>query len=203
MMEPFTVHTGIAAALPRADIDTDQIVPKQFLKRVERSGYGRFLFHDWRFDDQGDPREEFVLNREETREASILITGANFGCGSSREHAAWALLDYGIRAVLAPSFADIFRDNALQNGIATVELPDDVVERLLHRADEHRPFEVTIDLRSCSVTDAFGESVGFQMDDFRRSCLLEGRDRIALTLEHEQKISAYEATREALYGPGD
>lgn len=196
-MEPFTVHTGIAAALPRADIDTDQIVPKQFLKRVERSGYGAFLFHDWRFDDQGDPREEFVLNREGTREASILITGANFGCGSSREHAAWAMLDYGIRAVLAPSFADIFRDNALQNGIATVELPDDVVERLLYRADERRPFEVTVDLRSCAVTDALGERVGFQMDDFRRSCLLEGRDRIALTLEHEQKISAYEAKRAA------
>lgn len=196
-MDPFTVHTGIAAALPRADIDTDQIVPKQFLKRVERSGYGRFLFHDWRFDDGGMPREEFVLNQEETREASILITGANFGCGSSREHAAWALRDYGIRAVLAPSFADIFRDNALQNGIATVELPDDVVETLLDRAHAQRPFEVTVDLRSCSVTDGLGESVGFEMDDFRRSCLLEGLDRIALTLEHEGKISAYEAKRAA------
>lgn len=194
-MEPFTVHTGIVAPLPRADIDTDQIVPKQFLKRVARSGYGRFLFHDWRFNEQGEPLEDFILNRERTREASILVTGRNFGCGSSREHAAWALLDYGIRAILAPSFADIFRNNATQNGIAAVELPEATIRGLLHQARIHGPLEVTVDLRTRSITDGRGETVGFEMDDFRRSCLLEGRDRITLTLEHEDEIATYEARR--------
>lgn len=196
-MDPFTVHTGIVAPLGRNDIDTDQIVPKQFLKRVERSGYGRFLFNDWRFGPEGEPKDDFVLNRPELETASILVTGANFGCGSSREHAAWALHDYGFRAVIAPSFADIFRQNADQNGIATVDLPERTVHELLARARERMPYELTVDLVSCRLTDAEGPGINFSMDPFRRSSLLQGLDHIERTLRHEEAIAAYEARREA------
>jgi len=196
-MEPIRVHTGIVAPLDRADIDTDQIIPKQFLKRIERSGYGQFLFNDWRYAEDGSPRPDFVLNRPEYREASILVTRRNFGCGSSREHAAWALRDAGFRAVLAPSFADIFRENADQNGIAAITLTDDEIGLILSMAIDHAPHELTVDLESRTVAHAGGLTATFEMDDFRRTCLLEGLDRIGLTLRHEAEISAYERARGA------
>jgi 3-isopropylmalate/(R)-2-methylmalate dehydratase small subunit len=194
-MRPFMVHTGTCAPLPRADVDTDQIIPKQFLKRVERSGFGRHLFHDWRFGPTGSPTADFVLNRPEFEGATILVAGRNFGCGSSREHAAWALGDYGFRAVVAPSFADIFRMNADQNGIVTVELAEATVEELLARADSQAPYRLTVDLQACRVSDELGFQATFEMDPFRRKCLLEGLDRIGLTLTHEHAIRAYEAAR--------
>lgn len=194
-MEPLRIHTGVVAPLGRADVDTDQIVPKQFLKRVERSGYGRWLFHDWRFDEEGRPRRDFVLNRPELADATILVAGRNFGCGSSREHAAWALADYGFRAILAPSFADIFRENADQNGVLAVELGEDAVRRLLERAASRAPYRLTIDLEACRVRDGDGFEEGFTIDAFRRSSLLEGLDRIGLTLRREAEIAAFEEAR--------
>jgi len=196
-MEPFCRHTGIVAPLDRADVDTDQIIPKQFLKRIERSGYGEFLFNDWRFSEDGSPRPEFALNRLEYAGASILVTRRNFGCGSSREHAAWALLDYGFRAVLAPSFADIFRENADQNGMAAIALGADEIDVILERAAQRAPYELTVNLEARTVSDGNDLTVAFEIDDFRRMCLMEGLDRIGLTLRHEEDISAYEATREA------
>ena len=195
MIQPFTTHTGICAPLPRADVDTDQIIPKQFLKRVERSGFGQYLFHDWRFDDAGAARPDFVLNRPQYRGATILIAGRNFGCGSSREHAAWSLLDYGFRCVIAPSFADIFRQNADQNGLATVALPEVSVSELLDRAQTGAPYRLTVDLTTCRIGDGVSVDIPFRMDPFRRTCLLEGLDQIGLTLKHEDAIRAYEATR--------
>lgn len=196
-MEPFRTHTGVVAPLDRADVDTDQIVPKQFLKRVERSGYGRYLFHDWRFDERGEPRSGFVLERPEHADATILVAGRNFGCGSSREHAAWALQDYGFRAVVAPSFADIFRENADQNGLLAVELEEDAVRALIDRATERAPYRITVDLEKRKVHDSGGFDASFEIDDFRRSSLLEGLDRIGRTLRHEDRITAYEAARES------
>lgn len=194
-MEEFRVHSGRVAPLPRADVDTDQIIPKQFLKRVERTGYGDFLFWDWRYDEAGDPRPDFVLNRDVYRGASILVAGENFGCGSSREHAAWALKDYGFRAVLAPSFADIFRQNADSNGIAAIAIDSATAESLLARAAGEVPLVLTIDLGRSTVSDEAGVVTTFSMDDFRRTRLLEGLDQIASTLRHEAEISAYEAAR--------
>ena len=150
-MEPFRTHTGIVAPLDRADVDTDQIIPKQFLKRIERAGYGQFLFNDWRFSEDGSPRPDFALNRPEYAGASILVTRRNFGCGSSREHAAWALLDYGFRAVLAPNFADIFRENADQNGIAAIALGADEIDVILARAAERAPYELTVSLEALAT----------------------------------------------------
>lgn len=194
-MEPFRAHTGVVAPLDRRDVDTDQIIPKQFLKRVERTGYGQFLFWDWRRLEDGTPRPDFVLNREQYAGASILITRDNFGCGSSREHAAWALADYGFRAVLAPSFADIFQQNADSNGIAALTLEPGEIDELLRRADSEAPLELTVDVESCTVSDGEGVVASFQMGAFRRMCLMEGLDRIGLTLRHEVDITAYEATR--------
>ena len=194
-MEPFRQHTGIVAPLDRADIDTDQIIPKQFLKRIERAGYGQFLFNDWRFFEDGSPRPEFALNRPEYAGASILVTRRNFGCGSSREHAAWALLDYGFRAVLAPNFADIFRENADQNGIAAIALGTDEIDVILARAAERAPYELTVNLETCTVVDGSDLTAAFEIDEFRRMCLMEGLDRIGLTLRYEDDISAYEAAR--------
>ncbi len=194
-MEPFRQHTGIVAPLDRADIDTDQIIPKQFLKRIERSGYGQFLFNDWRFFEDGSMRPEFALNRPEYAGASILVTRRNFGCGSSREHAAWALLDYGFRAVLAPNFADIFRENADQNGIAAIALRAEEIDIVLARAAERAPYELTVNLEARTVTDRSDLTAAFEIDDFRRMCLMEGLDRIGLTLRYEEDISAYEAAR--------
>lgn len=194
-MEPFRRHTGIVAPLDRADVDTDQIIPKQFLKRIERSGYGEFLFNDWRFSEDGSPRPEFALNRLEYAGASILVTRRNFGCGSSREHAAWALLDYGFRAVLAPSFADIFRENADQNGMAAIALGADEIDVILERAAQRAPYELTVNLEARTVSDGNDLTAAFEIDDFRRMCLMEGLDRIGLTLRYEDNISAYEAAR--------
>ena len=194
-MEPFTTHTGIVAPLDRADVDTDQIIPKQFLKRVERTGYGKFLFWDWRAQADGTPIPDFVLNREPYTQASILVARDNFGCGSSREHAAWALRDFGFRVVLAPSFADIFRENADQNGIAALELPIADIKDLLGRAENDAPLELTVDLAAQTVSDAGGVVARFDIDAFRKTCLLEGLDRIGLTLQNLDDIGAYERRR--------
>jgi len=194
-MEPLRVHTGVVAPLARADVDTDQIIPKQFLKRIERSGYGEFLFWDWSRHPDGSPRPDFVLNRPELSGASILVAGANFGCGSSREHAAWALQDAGFRVVLAPRFADIFRQNADSNGLAALALEDTAVEALLDRAEREAPLRLTVDVAAGEIRDADGVVARFEIDDFRRTCLMEGLDRIALTLRHEPEIVAYEERR--------
>ncbi|MCL6637492.1 MAG: 3-isopropylmalate dehydratase small subunit [Alicyclobacillus sp.] len=194
-MEPFVRVTGIAAPLNRVNVDTDAIIPKQFLKRVERSGFGQFLFFDWRFLPDGSENPEFVLNDPRFREATLLLSGPNFGCGSSREHAAWALLDYGIRAVIAPSFADIFYNNCFKNGILPVTLPEDQVNDLMARAQ--RGVSLTVDLEQQVVESADGARYPFEIDPFRRKMLLEGLDDIGLTLTHEAQIAAYEARRNA------
>ena len=190
-MKPFRRLTGIAAPLPRTDVDTDQIIPKQFLKGVTRSGYGRHLFHDWR----RAPDADFVLDRPEYRGACILLTGANFGCGSSREHAVWALRDFGIRAVVAPSFADIFRSNCLRNGVLPVALDGAVVARLTADVTDHPGRALTVDLERQVVDDGRGFRVTFEVDPFRKRCLLEGLDDIDLTLAHEDRIRTWEDAR--------
>ncbi len=192
-MQPFRKHTGIVAPLDRVNVDTDQIIPKQFLKRIERTGFGEFLFYDWRRLQDGAPNPSFVLNDPKLAGASILIAGANFGCGSSREHAPWALADYGFRAIIAPSFADIFSTNCFKNGLLTITFPESVVGELMRRAQARKPYYITIDLESRTVSDDQGFSTSFSIDDFRRHCLLEGLDDIGLTLQHEHEITAYEA----------
>ncbi len=194
-MKPFTTHTGKAVALDRANVDTDQIIPKQFLKRIERTGFGEFLFWDWMRKDDGTPNPEFVLNKPEAKGASILLARRNFGSGSSREHAPWALEDYGFRAIVAPSFADIFYNNCFKNGLLPIRLSEEQVEELFQRAAKHQPYELTADLESCTLSDGHGFSATFEVEPFRRHCLLNGLDDIGLTLEHEEKISAYEAAR--------
>jgi 3-isopropylmalate/(R)-2-methylmalate dehydratase small subunit len=194
-MTPFRVHTGLAAALPRPNVDTDQIIPKQFLKRVERTGFGQFLFYDWRFRPDGESNEEFELNDPRYRGASILIAGKNFGCGSSREHAPWSLADYGFRAIIAPSFADIFANNCLKNGLLTVVLSESEVTDLTNRAKTIDGYEITVDLENKVVTDASGFSATFEIGDFQRRCLLAGLDDIGLTLQHEEAIESYEHRR--------
>ena len=192
-MKPFRVHKGRVAPLDRVNVDTDQIIPKQFLKRVERTGFGEFLFFDWRRAQEGKDVTPFVLDHPRYRGASILITGKNFGCGSSREHAVWALSDFGFRAVIAPSFADIFANNSSKNGFLAVTLREDEVAELMRRAHEQNDYNLTVDLEQCKVHDDHGFSASFPMDDFVRHCLLEGLDDIGLTLQHESKIAAYEA----------
>jgi 3-isopropylmalate/(R)-2-methylmalate dehydratase small subunit len=194
-MQAFQSHTGIAVPLERVNVDTDQIIPKQFLKRIERTGYGEFLFYDWRYDSSGEPQPDFVLNQQQYRGASILITDRNFGCGSSREHAAWALLDFGIRAIIAPSFADIFATNCTKNGILPVVLTPHAVEELMRRARSINGFQLTVSLETCTVSDQHGFSENFSIDEFRKRCLWEGLDDIGLTLRHESKIMAWEAQR--------
>jgi 3-isopropylmalate/(R)-2-methylmalate dehydratase small subunit len=191
-VRPFTTHVGLVVPMDRPDVDTDQIIPKQFLKRIERSGLGQFLFFDWRFAEDGSANPQFELNRPEYAGASVLLARRNFGCGSSREHAAWALADYGFRALIAPSFADIFYNNCLQNGVLPVVLEEAVVDDLFARAARHAGYRISIDLRQSTVSDERGLSVPFAMDPFRRRCLLEGLDDIALTLQQEDKITAYE-----------
>jgi len=191
-MQPFRVHSGLAAPLDRINVDTDQIIPKQFLKRIERTGYENFLFFDWRYVPSGAPNTDFILNEARYSGASILIAGANFGCGSSREHAVWALHDYGFRAILAPSFADIFAINCTKNGIPTVQLEQKVISELMRRAQAHAGYKVTVDLHAMKVSDGQGLSVRFSMDEFRRNCLLEGLDEIALTLQRDAEIDTYE-----------
>jgi 3-isopropylmalate/(R)-2-methylmalate dehydratase small subunit len=195
-MQAFQIHTGIAAPLDRANVDTDQIIPKQFLKRIERSGYGTFLFYDWRYASSEEAQPDFVLNQQKYRDASILITGRNFGCGSSREHAAWAILDYGIRAIIAPSFADIFTTNCTKNGIVPVVLGPAAVEELTSRAQSINGYKLTISLDTCTVSDQLGFVESFAMDEFKRRCLWEGLDDIGLTLRHESEIAAWEKRRD-------
>jgi 3-isopropylmalate/(R)-2-methylmalate dehydratase small subunit len=194
-MESFRIHTGLVVVLDRPNVDTDQIIPKQFLKRVERTGFGEFLFYEWRFLPDGQPNSSFPLNDSRYRGASILVTGKNFGCGSSREHAPWSLADYGFRAVIAPSFADIFANNCLKNGLLPVVLSDAKVAELMHGAREIAGYTVTVDLRKKTVSDARGFHSTFEIGDFQRYCLLEGLDDIGLTLTHEAEIAAYEARR--------
>jgi 3-isopropylmalate/(R)-2-methylmalate dehydratase small subunit len=196
-MDPFRIHTGLVVPLDRANVDTDQIIPKQFLKRVERTGFGQFLFYDWRFLPEGQPNPEFPLNQPRYRGASVLIAGKNFGCGSSREHAPWALADHGFRAVIAPSFADIFANNCMKNGLLPVTLAGDQISELMRRANEINGYEVTVDLENRVVTDAEGFSAAFAIGDFQRYCLLEGLDDIGLTMKHDTDIAAYEASRTA------
>ncbi|MCS7237053.1 MAG: 3-isopropylmalate dehydratase small subunit [Thermoguttaceae bacterium] len=191
-MEPFVRHTGIVALLDRANVDTDQIIPKQFLKRIERTGFGKFLFYDWRFLEDGSPNPDFELNRPEFEGATILLTRRNFGCGSSREHAPWALLDYGFRVIIAPSFADIFFNNCFKNGMLPIVLSEEVVEGLFQQARKHLPYRLTVDLERCVIEDEYGLRILFEVDPFRRECLLKGLDDIGLTLLHEDKILAYE-----------
>jgi len=191
-MEPFVRHSGIVAPLDRVNVDTDQIIPKQFLKRVERTGFGEFLFFDWRYLDNGQPNPEFELNHPGYAGASILVSGRNFGCGSSREHAPWALLDYGFRAVIAPSFADIFYNNCFQNGILPVRLTEEQVAELLARAKAQPGYQLVVDLENNRVEDSAGFSASFEIDPFRRYCLLNGLDDIGLTLQNADKIDAYE-----------
>lgn len=195
-MKPFRSHTGPVAVLDRPNVDTDQIIPKQFLKRVERTGFGQFLFYDWRFLPDGQPNPDFPLNDPRYRAASILIAGKNFGCGSSREHAPWALADYGFRAIIAPSFADIFANNCMKNGLLPVTLTDAEVTELMRRAETEN-YEVTVDLENKIVTDADGFSAAFQVGDFQRYCLLEGLDDVGLTLKHVTDIAGYENRRPA------
>src|SRR6476619_41780 len=164
-MTPFRVHTGLAAPLPRPNVDTDQIIPKQFLKRVERTGFGQFLFYDWRFLPNGEPNEEFELNDSRYAGASILVTGKNFGCGSSREHAPWALADFGFRAIIAPSFADIFATNCMKNGLLPVTLPEPQVAAIIAQAHSKESYTLTVDLEARTVTDSSGLTASFNIDD--------------------------------------
>jgi 3-isopropylmalate/(R)-2-methylmalate dehydratase small subunit len=194
-MQPFRKHTGLVAPLDRANVDTDQIIPKQFLKRIERTGFGQFLFYDWRHEPSGTANPRFVLNEPRYLGASILVAEKNFGCGSSREHAVWALADFGFRAVIAPSFADIFANNSAKNGLLTIVLPQQQASNLLRRAAEMENYRLTIDLEQQEITDQQGFSASFHVDDFVRHCLLEGLDDIGLTLQHEAEIAAYEARR--------
>ncbi|HEX8282809.1 MAG TPA: 3-isopropylmalate dehydratase small subunit [Pyrinomonadaceae bacterium] len=196
-MLPFRVHAGVAAPLDLPNVDTDQIIPKQFLKRVERTGFGQFLFFDWRYAPDGSADAAFVLNEPRYAEASILLAGRNFGCGSSREHAPWALLDYGFRAVIAPSFADIFRNNCTKNGVLPVELSEAEVSELMRRAREVADYRLTVDLERREVRDGRGFSATFEIDEFRRQCLLEGLDDIGLTLRHDSLIRRFEQRRPA------
>ena len=191
-MNPFRKHTGRVALLNRANVDTDQIIPKQFLKRIERTGFGQFLFYDWRYSPAGEPDDSFPLNQSRYRGASILVAGKNFGCGSSREHAPWALADFGFRAIVAPSFADIFANNCLKNGLLPVVLSDAEVAELGRRAVEIDNYEATVNLEEREVTDSFGFAATFAVEEFQRQCLLQGLDDIDLTLQHEATISAYE-----------
>ena len=192
-MEPFRKHAGIVAPLDRVNVDTDQIIPKQFLKRIERTGFGEFLFYDWRFAGDGKKIPDFVLHQPRYEKAAILVAGKNFGCGSSREHAVWALADFGFRVVIASSFADIFANNSLKNGVLTVCLTEEQVAEIMRRAKDSENYRLTVDLEKLRVEDAHGLSAAFAMDEFSRHCLLNGLDDIGLTLQHEAAITAYEA----------
>jgi len=191
-MEKFTELTGIAAPMPAINVDTDQIIPKQFLKTIKRSGLREGLFFDLRFEDDGSEKADFVLNKPAYRNAEILLTGENFGCGSSREHAPWALLDFGIRCVIAPSFADIFYNNCFKNGILPIVLPQEQIDKLVETASRGANARMTIDLPNQVIRDADGNETSFSIDPFRKHCLIEGLDDIGLTMQKDTKISAYE-----------
>lgn len=191
-MRAFTTHTGLVCAMDRPNVDTDQIIPKQFLKRIERTGFGQFLFYDWRRLPNGSENPDFELNRPEFRGASVLVTRRNFGCGSSREHAPWALEDHGFRVLIAPSFADIFYNNCFKNGMLPLRLSEEQVEDLFQRVKKHPGYKLTVDLAGGTIRDDRGLDLRFEVDSFRRHCLLNGLDDIGLTLEHVDKIAAYE-----------
>ena len=191
-MQPFRKHTGQVVPLDRVNVDTDQIIPKQFLKRIERTGFGEFLFYDWRFSGDGSKRSDFVLHDPRYANATILVAGKNFGCGSSREHAVWSLADYGFRVIIASAFADIFANNSLKNGLLTVSLTEDQVAEIMRRAHATANYRLSIDLETLTVEDGQGFSATFALDEFARHCLLNGLDDIGLTLKHEAAIAAYE-----------
>ncbi|MNJ35166.1 3-isopropylmalate dehydratase small subunit [compost metagenome] len=194
-MEAFKKLTGIVGPVDRVNVDTDAIIPKQFLKRIERTGFGQFLFYEWRFDTEGNVNPEFELNKPRYKGASVLISRVNFGCGSSREHAPWAILDYGFRCVIAPSFADIFYNNCFKNGILPIVLSEEQVEDLFQRTAAREGYQLTVDLESKTITDETGLHISFDLDEHRRQFLLQGLDDIGLTLQHEDLISDYEAKR--------
>jgi len=193
-VEPFTIHRGIVAPLDAVNVDTDQIIPKQFLKRIERTGFGEYLFFDWRYRPDGTPNPEFVLNLPRYRGATVLLTRSNFGCGSSREHAPWALFDYGFRALIAPSFADIFRNNCYKNGLLPVVLPEKVVSDLFEQVYRTEGYTLTVDLENQEVREPNGTRHGFEIEAFPKYCLLNGLDEIGWTLQFEADIARYEAT---------
>ncbi len=195
-MDKFVTHSGKAVAFNLANIDTDQIIPKQFLKRIERTGYGEFLFYDWRFTPSGELIEDFILNRPESAGASILIAGDNFGCGSSREHAPWSLLDYGFRVIIAPSFADIFYNNSLKTGLLPIKLQSEDTAVLSERANSLPDHEISVDLQASRITDNHGFSADFEINEFRKYCLVNGLDDIGLSLQYESSIDAYEKTHQ-------
>ena len=194
-MDKFVTLTGVVAPLNRVNVDTDQIIPKQFLKRVERTGFGEFAFFDWRYLEDGVPNPEFILNDPRYKDASILVAGRNFGSGSSREHAPWALNEMGFRAIIAPSFADIFRNNCMQNGMVPVVLEESTVDAIMGKALQRSGYEVTVDLMNLRVTDSDGLSAEFEIDPFRRNSLLNGLDDIGITLTHSNAIDQYEGGR--------
>src|SRR5436305_11550649 len=196
-MKPFTVHRRRVAPLDRVNVDTDQIIPKQFLKRIEKTGFGQFLFYDWRFGADGKKNPDFVLHEPRYEGATILVAGKNFGCGSSREHAVWALADFGFRVVISSSFADIFANNSTKNGFLAVRVSDEEVATLMKRAREIDEYQVTIDLEKQEVCDEHGLRAQCAMDEFVRHCLLNGLDDIGLTVQHEKDIAAYEAQHPA------
>lgn len=193
-MDKFTTLTGIAAPFPIVNVDTDMIIPKQFLKTIKRTGLGKNLFDEMRYDDEGNEKPDFILNQEPYRHASILVAGENFGCGSSREHAPWALLDFGLKCIIAPSFADIFYNNSFKNGILPLILPQSETDKLM--SDAQDGLNITINLEKQIVVRDNGEEISFEIDPFRRQCLLEGLDDIGLTLQHIDKIKAYEKNQE-------
>ena len=200
-MEPFTKLTAVVAPLERANVDTDQVIPAVYLKSIERTGFGSVLFAPWRFNEDGSPNPDFVLNVPSYQNARILVAGRNFGCGSSREHAPWALRDYGFLAIIAPSFADIFQKNCFDNGIVPVLLDDEQVAQVMAKAKGNPGYKMTVDLESCRLVDEEGLDIPFKVHsdpathEFRRYCLMNGLDDIGLTLQHEDKIAAYEARR--------
>ena len=194
-MKSFTTHTGIVAPVDRVNVDTDAIIPKQFLKRIERTGFGQYLFYEWRFDEEGNVNGNFEMNKDRYKGASVLISRANFGCGSSREHAPWAIQDYGFEVIIAPSYADIFYNNSFKNGILPIKLSGEQVEDLFQRTAKYEGYKLTVDLENKWISDEHGLSISFELDEHRRQFLLLGLDDIGLTLQHEDKISAYEASR--------
>ena len=193
-MEKFLQHSGIVAPVDRVNVDTDAIIPKQFLKRIERTGFGQFLFFEWRFLEDGKTlNEHFEMNKPRYKGASVLLSRANFGCGSSREHAPWAILDYGFKVIVAPSFADIFYNNCFKNGILPIKLSEEQVEELFQRTAKHEGYQLHVDLENKVLRDDHGLEINFDLDEHRRQFLLQGLDDISLTLQHEDKIAAYEA----------
>ncbi|MGD9867477.1 MAG: 3-isopropylmalate dehydratase small subunit [Hyphomicrobiales bacterium] len=196
-MDKFTTLTGVAAPLDMINVDTDKIIPKQFLKTIKRTGLGKHLFFEMRYKDDGSENPDFVLNKPAYRKAQILVAGDNFGCGSSREHAPWALLDFGIRCVIATSFADIFYNNCFKNGILPIRLPQEDVDKLMDDASRGANATVTVDLESQTITGPDGGSISFELDPFRKQCLLEGLDDIGLTLKKSKKIASYEEKAQA------